>query len=428
MSSGGSEKLSLFDACGMAIGGMVGGGIFAVLGAAVTHAGHAAWITFGLAGLLALITGVSYSRLTLSFDESGGSFDFLEHLANTNVAGTLSWFLLLGYVFAISLYAHTFGSYFAELVGLHRWGSVFGVAVIALIIGINVLGVQESSLAEDILVYTKVLILVGLTCVGFMAADPSKAVPVVNQGWPATLSAAGLVFVAYQGFQLLTYDYDEIEDRQTTLPRAITISILSVTLLYAAISFVTVTALEPETIRQHRETVLAYVAEPILGRPGFVLVLVAAVLSTASAIHATVFATARLGRRIGDDTQLPTWMTQWRIQNLPLPFLVSAGLLACVVQFFGNIDQIATFSSVVFLAVFSVVNTAALFHDEYSGWSRLLPALGTAGCLGASVLLGIDLIQKQPAVATILGGIAVAVFMLRGTFHLFRQDSPMERS
>lgn len=424
MGTDGADKLSLVDACGMAIGGMVGGGIFAVLGTAVTHAGHAAWLTFAFAGLLALVTGVSYSRLTLSFDESGGSFDFLEHLANPDIAGTLSWLLLLGYVFAVSLYAHTFGSYFGELVGLHRWSGVFGIAVIVLIVGINVVGVQESSVAEDILVYTKVCILVGLTGVGFLAADPAKAMPVVNHGWSATLSAAGLVFVAYQGFQLLTYDYDDLGDKQTTLPRAITISIVAVTLLYVAISFVTIAALEPETISQHKETVLAYVAEPILGRPGFVLVLVAAVLSTASAIHATIFATARLARRIGDDGQLPTLMTRWRIHDLPLTFLMVAAALACTVQFFGNLDQITTFSSVVFLAVFTVVNGAALMHDEYTGWARLLPSIGAAGCLVASVLLVIDLVEHEPIVAMILGAIAGAVMALRWLFlHVDRDDA-----
>src|SRR6056297_2644933 len=111
------NKLSLFDACGMAIGGMVGGGIFAVLGEAVITSGNAAFISLGLGGIMALITGLVYSKLTIDFDESGGEFIFMEHIAGVRFAGTISWFLLLGYVFTISLYAYTFGAYAGRLLG-----------------------------------------------------------------------------------------------------------------------------------------------------------------------------------------------------------------------------------------------------------------------------------------------------------------------
>ena len=86
-----NSKLRLVDALGMVIGGMVGGGIFAVLGQAVKQSGNAALLTFGLAGLLALATGMSYARLTTSYDEPGGSVTFVEHLAGPEVAGPPRW-------------------------------------------------------------------------------------------------------------------------------------------------------------------------------------------------------------------------------------------------------------------------------------------------------------------------------------------------
>ncbi len=94
-------KLRLFDAVGMAIGGMVGGGIFAVLGQAVDLSGNAAFVGFGFAGVLALITGISYSRLTVQFDHSGSCFTFVEEVAGAGASGTMSWFLILGYVFTV---------------------------------------------------------------------------------------------------------------------------------------------------------------------------------------------------------------------------------------------------------------------------------------------------------------------------------------
>ena len=154
------KKLTLYDAVGMAIGGMVGGGIFAVLGEAVHQSGNAAFLSFGLAGMLALITGDSYARLTLSFDEPGGSFLFIEKIAGARISGTMGWFLILGYIFTMSLYSYTFGVYAGRLFGMHpSLNAYIGGAVITVFTGINLLGVRESGFTEDFLVYIKVAIL-----------------------------------------------------------------------------------------------------------------------------------------------------------------------------------------------------------------------------------------------------------------------------
>ena len=148
-SSSDSRKLTLFDAVAMAIGGMVGGGIFAVLGQAVRLTGNAAWISFALAGALAFITGVSYSRLTLDFDEPGGSFIFVEEVTGPHIAGSLSWLLMLGYVFTISLYAYTFGAYGSGLFNLGKWAHPYaGCGIIAGLTGLNLPGDRTHGLSH----------------------------------------------------------------------------------------------------------------------------------------------------------------------------------------------------------------------------------------------------------------------------------------
>ncbi len=129
-------KLRLFDAVGMAIGGMVGGGIFAVLGQAVDLSGNAAFVGFAFAGVLALITGISYSRLTVQFDHSGSCFTFVEEVAGAGASGTMSWFLMLGYVFTVGLYAYTFGAYASSLFGLGPAARPYvGAAIVVLLSG-----------------------------------------------------------------------------------------------------------------------------------------------------------------------------------------------------------------------------------------------------------------------------------------------------
>lgn len=418
-----TQKLTLFDACGMAIGGMVGGGIFAVLGAGVQQAGNAAFLAFGLAGLLAFVTGLAYARLTVSFDEPGGSFVFIEEIAGPAIAGTVSWFLILGYVFTLSLYAYTFGAYAGQLVGLGDLGGVLGAGILVALAGLNLLGVRESGVTEDVLVYGKMVILLVVCGVGFVAVRPEEALPVFETPAGGVIAAAALLFVAYEGFQLLTYDYDDIEDHERNLPRAVWISVPAVALLYMLIAFVTTGSLENELIQEHGETILAFVAEPVMGRIGRVIVLVAAVFSTASAINATLFATARLADRVGDDGQLPGVLTGRKRGGVPIVFVLVATGLAIAIQYLGRLHEITTFSSFVFLLVFAVVNAAATIHREFRGWGLLLPILGGLGCVGAAILLAISQYQESPALTWALVGTAAALLGLRGV-DLAVRDQP----
>ena len=413
------DKLSLFDASAMAVGGMVGGGIFAVLGTAAGQAGNAAFLAFGAAGLLALVTGLSYARLTVDFDEPGGSFSYVEHIVGARAAGTVSWFLLLGYLFTISLYAFTFGAYTARLFGLGEGpGPVLGAVVILLLTGLNVLGVRESGLAEDVLVVGKMVVLALVAGVGLLSVEPAEALPVFESGAGSVVAASALVFVAYEGFQLLTYDYGDIEDHRRNLPRAVWISIPVVIVTYMVVAYVTTGSLPDSVIARHGETVLASVARPILGRVGLVAVLAAAVFSTASAINATLFASARLGRRVTEDGQLPAGLTRWSRAGVPVTFLALMAAGAIAVELTGSLERITTFSSLVFLSVFAVVNLAALVHRTWSGWRRALPVAGFLGCLAAALTLAVHLWRTDRRSLWLVGGIAAGLLVLRAAYLL----------
>ena len=408
------EKLTLFDAVGMAIGGMVGGGIFAVLGEAVHLSGNAAFVSFGLAGVLAFITGISYSRLTLSFDEPGGSFLFVEKIAGPRISGTVGWFLILGYIFTMSLYSYTFGAYAGKLIGVDpALNGYLGGAVVAFFALINLMGVRESGISEDILVYGKLAILLLVAVVGFITVNKNEAFPVFEHSASNVITAAALIFVAYEGFQLLTYDYGDIEDHKRNLSRAIVISIASVAALYMVIAFVTTGALADEAIAGRKEIVLAYVAQPVLGHIGVVIVLVAAVFSTASAINATLFATARLATRVSQDQQLPHFLTRRLVGGVPVWFVILVSGCTIVIQYLGSLHEIVSFSSIVFLSVFAVVNVSACIHRVYRGWKLVFPSAGFLGCAVAVILLAHNLYTQDPVTLWVITGIAVILVVLR---------------
>lgn len=206
-------KLGFNGTWSMAVGGMVGGGIFSTLGVVVNIAGSWTWLSFVVAGLIALAAGYSYVNLAAYYGESGGVFTFLRKTKATGFAGSLSWVLIVGYILTNAVYAFTFGQYLGHVVGLGPWFSrVAGLVIISLFTVLNLHDVGETGAVEIFFVWFKLVVLLGLASWGLAQWAP----PMLSQGVPdagigAALFGAASVFMAYEGFQLLTYDYDDIK-------------------------------------------------------------------------------------------------------------------------------------------------------------------------------------------------------------------------
>lgn len=111
-----SDKIGLKEAMSIGIGGMVGGGIFAVLGLAVSLSKGGTPLSFLFAGIIALITSYSYVKLSLKFPDRGGTVKFMnEGFGKTVFSGGINNLLWISYIIMLSLYASAFGSYAPNL-------------------------------------------------------------------------------------------------------------------------------------------------------------------------------------------------------------------------------------------------------------------------------------------------------------------------
>src|SRR5262245_30716576 len=128
----------------MAVGGMIGGGIYTLAGVLLALAGPLAWISLVLGALVAAITTHSYTGLALPCGECGVPVSIFLQEGRTHTAGILAWGLVVLYVLAIAVYAFTFGHYVAAAFGAPP-GVVLllGAGVIATLIAVNVLGIEE---------------------------------------------------------------------------------------------------------------------------------------------------------------------------------------------------------------------------------------------------------------------------------------------
>jgi len=394
----------------MAVGGMVGGGIFSTLGVVVGIAGAWAWLSFVTAGLIALAAGHSYVRLATHYGEEGGAFTFLRKIDADGFAGSLSWVLIIGYVLTNAVYAFTFGQYLGHVVGLGTWfPRTAGVAIVVLFIGLNLRRVGEAGGVEVILVWFKLAALVALAGWGLARWDPPMlSQGIDNTGIGAALFGAASVFMAYEGFQLLAYDYEDIDTPKKTLPRAVLWAIVVVIAVYVAVALGTAMLIGADQVVEHKEVALAIAGKQAFGIAGLVVVTIAAAFSTGSAINSTLFATARLASKVADDGELPAAFSHKNSAGIPNRAVIGLGTLAAVLAAVGTLTGLVEAASLTFLFTFSVVSGLA-FRQRVG--RRAVTGFGALAAAAASVALVVRLVGTDPLALVLLGLLVlIAVF------------------
>lgn len=387
MGGGGkSQGIGYWEAVSIGVGGMVGGGIFAVLGLAVELARGGTPVAFLIAGLIALVTAYSYSRLSVTFPSQGGTVAFLDRAFGPGmVTGSLNILLWLSYIVMLALYAFAFGSYGAAFLppALRPvWKHLLITVSVIAITGLNMLSASVIGRAERWIVVVKVLILLGFIGLGLWTVNVYQLEP-LSWASPGHLFAGGMIiFAAYEGFELIANTAQDVASPERTLPRAFYSAVGFVIVLYILAAVVTVGNLSVGDIVAAKDYALAEAARPFMGEWGFSLVAVAAVLSTASAINATLYGSARLSYTIAKDGELPSSLEK-KVWSEPVEGLLITALATLLVANLFDLSAISTMGSAGFLILFALVNAANVRSSAQTHGHAWLSAVGVVGCVVA---------------------------------------------
>ncbi len=403
---------------------MVGGGIFAVLGLAVHLAGGGTPLAFALAGVVALLTSYSYARLSVAYPSEGGTVTFLVQAFGPGLlSGGLNILLWLSYVVMLSLYASAFGSYGAAFLHGASQTLVKHVLItgsVVVITALNLMAAEVIGRAEEWIVGFKLAILLVFVGVGLWGIDTQR-LAVSTWSPPLQLVAGGMIiFVAYEGFELIANTAKDVRDLAWTLPRAFYASVAFVAVLYVAVSLVTVGNLSQTKIAGAQDYALAAAARPFLGQAGFVLIAVAALLSTASAINATLYGAGRLSYVIARDGELPGELER-KIWRSPLEGLFITSGLTLIVANFLDLTSISTAGSAGFLLIFAAVNAANVRLARQTRSRRWISGLGLAGCVGAFLAIVIEMAGRSALTLAVPAGLIAVSFAGEAVYRRFRR-------
>ncbi|WP_433629097.1 APC family permease [Halomicrococcus sp. NG-SE-24] len=425
------EQLGLKEAVAMALGGMIGGGIYSAFGIVVAISGKIAWLAFAIAGFVAMCAGYSYVQLNELTSDKGGAPTYIEEVVdNSTVAGMTGWTLLFGYIGSMALYAYAFSSFFTEMLGrLHYMGislpKVVSVLLIAAFVGLNLMGASKTGKAEDVLTFFKILV---IGVFGVWGVWYSFNVQKLTFGFSAVsfspIVGAAMSFVAFQGWQLLMYDQSQFENPVENIRKAIYISIPVATLLYVLVAFTTVSLLEISVIAVAPEVSLLYAALPYMGRVGAFVIGISALFSTASAVNATLFSGAQFSQTLIDEGMLPERFSPDGDQEVPSKIVIVLGALSAAFAVYGSLSSITSFASLAFIAVFGGMSYLAFRErDDIDGLVTPLPVVGMVGTAAFFPLLLYNLYLNSPGTFYLV--ILISVFVI-GSELLYFERGPIE--
>jgi amino acid transporter len=385
-----NTTIGYWSVVSIGIGGMVGGGIFAVLGLSVQMAQGGAPIAFAIAGLVALITAYSYARLSVAFPTRGGTVEFLNQAFGPGIfTGGLNVLLWISYIVMLALYARAFGSYGAtffpealQTVGKH----ILITSVVAVFTLLNVLGAKKVGESEKYIVVIKIAILIVFLGVGLRAMTGHQMQP-PNLGGALPIIAGGMIiFLAYEGFELIANTAENVSNPTKILPRAYFTSVAFVIALYVFIALVAVQNLAVKDIVAAKDYALAEAARPFLGSNGFSMIAIAALLSTGSAINATLYGAARVSYVIAKEGELPEKLED-KIWNRPVEGLFITAAITLLLSNMLDLSRIAIMGSAGFLVIFAAVNAANARLSSITNSRKWISVMATAICLAALAVL-----------------------------------------
>ncbi|MRJ10396.1 APC family permease [Ornithobacterium rhinotracheale] len=422
------NKIGLKEAISIGIGGMVGGGIFAVLGLAVSLAKGGTPVAFLFAGILALITSYSYAKLSQTYPDRGGTVKFVNQgFGKTIFSGAINNLLWLSYIIMLSLYASAFGSYAPnlwEIMGDKKLDfHLFASFIILFATIINYYSIAVVGKIESYAVIIKLIILLAFVAIGGYGLMDSQYISQLSVShWesPVKLFAGGMViFVAYEGFELIANAVPDLVNPEKNVSRAYYISVIFVILLYILIAYVTVGSLPFTEIAKAQDYVLAEAAKPMLGQVGFTIITIAALISTFSAINASLYGGSQVNYEIAEDNELPHHFLG-KLWGQPIGLMVTAVSTFVLVNTL-DLESISTAGSLGFILIFGIVNLVNLKCYRSTNSVRIISLLGTILSVIAFVVLVNQQWKENKLGIYVSAGIILFCFLVEWVYKKYKK-------
>ena len=340
-----TPQLSQFDAVMIIVGIVIGGGIFALPPAIAGLTGSFDWMLAAWVGgaLLSLVGALCYAEMAAAFPHAGGDYHFLTRAYGRDISFFFGWarvtVILTG---SIALLSYVCGDYLTRVVSLGPYSSaIYATLVVVALTAINLVGLRESTRAQNLLTIIEVGGLVLVVIAGFVAQGPASAAPAAtSSGMPAMFGLA-LVFVLFTfgGWNEAAYISAEVRGGQRSIVTVLIISICILAAIYLLVVFALVHGLGFDGLKASK-AVGADVMKAAFGPFGEKLIGAMVAVAALTSINATMLVGARNNYALGRDWPLLAFMSRWQgKRNVPVMALLVQAVIALALVFIAAFEQ-----------------------------------------------------------------------------------------
>lgn len=418
-----ARDLGFLEAYTIGLGTMIGAGIFVLPSIAADQAGPASMVSFLGGGLVSLLAALSLSELATGMPKAGGSYYYVNRALGPFFGSIVGWGMWAGLTFASAFYMIGFGQYLLPGLGqyigvLAGWGetgiTVAALVMAALLAGVNYYGVKETGALQNVIVLSLVGLIVGFLGLGLLS---SPTIQEFNpNGWPAVAATIGTVYVSFIGFEVIATSAEEIKNPSRNLPLAMIAAVVTPTLMYVGVMFVSTGTLSIDALSSSQIPV-ADVATEFMGSIGALAMIVGAVLATVSSANASILSAARVNFAMGRDRILANWLNEVHDRfRTPYRAITVTGIITLVLIAIGiGVGTLAEVASFMYLVTYALVHVAVIVlrradPEAYEPTFRIpsvlypaVPILGFIACL--AILVQMSLIVQAVGFVIVLFGI-----------------------
>lgn len=400
------KKLKLWDAIMLVMGSMIGSGIFIVSADMMRNLGSGYWmiIVWVITGIMTVAAAISYGELSSLFPKAGGQYTYLTEIFGKKMGFLYGWGLFTviqtGTIAAVAM---AFGKFTAYLVpelnnaapifqsGTFQitWIQILAIAVIILLTYINTRGVESGKLLQNVFTGSKIVALLGLIALGFILVDASHLAEnfsfgtnsfnnlkqdakgiFLQSGWEpiSGMTLMGGIAAAMVGsvfssvaWESVTFVSGEIENPKKNVVKAMILGTSAVMLLYIAVNFVYINALDRDSIAfAANDRVAVAASQNIFGSAGTVIIAVLVMVSTFGCNNGLILAGARVFQTMAKDGLFFKSAVNNNKNQVPGNALWMQGVWAsilCLSGQYGNLLDMISFVIVLFymITVFGVI-------------------------------------------------------------------------
>jgi len=426
------REVGLFGAMMMGLGSIIGTGVFVSIGIAAGVTGPAVVLAILVGAMVATFNGLSSAQLAANHPVSGGTYEYGYRWLHPSLGFTAGWMFLCAKSASAATAALGFAGYALNLFGHNQatWTIPLAVGIVVLMTVLVLSGIRRSNWTNIAIV---ALTLASLTCfvlAGFPTALRNGAsnfspffVPTAS-GPPFSgfLEACALMFVAYTGYGRIATLGEEVVDPRRTIPRAIIVTLIVTSVLYAAVGAVGIASsgsqlLAEATAEQAAplEVVARQFHSPFVRK----FIAVGAVTAMLGVLLNLILGLSRVALAMGRRGDFPRAFSLLdQSESTPYVAVIAVGVAIALLTLIGDVKTTWSFSAFTVLVYYALTNLAATrLSDEERLFPKPIPWLGLISCLSLAFWV-------QPRIwgvglALIAGGLVFQFFMRRMT----RSDS-----